>query len=158
MVYIMIRLADINDVPHLLEIEKHSFLPCDRLGRKQFLHPIKKGTGTLLVWNFESNIIKGYIYILKIGRIYSLAVHPDYRNQNVARDLLRFTEILYAHLPTLTLEVRKNNKIAQSFYMKSGYISCGIRDNYYSDGMDAIIFKKDLDNAKGRLAAPGDTV
>lgn len=151
----MIRPASLKDIPYLLEIEKFSFLPGDRFSRYQFWYAIRKGKGILLVDSEFATIYRGYIYILNTGRIYSLAVHPAYRNEKVAQKLLKYAEEASVECRInpgkplkLTLEVRKDNRPAFCFYSKNGYIYGGIRQNYYADGTDAIIMKKDFKNAK----------
>lgn len=154
----MIRHALMPDIPHLLEIEKLSFPLCDRFNYHQFRHAIRKAKGILLIDSEYDNFYKGYIYVLNSGRIYSLAVHPDYRNKKIAKGLLNHAENILHTKPKVILEVRKDNRIAQCFYLKNGYKYVKIKHNYYSDGMDAIVMKKDLYNAKGRLVTACNTL
>lgn len=74
--------------------------------------------------------------------ITNVAVHPDFRKQGIAHQLL---EILIDTLRlrgtmAITLEVRVSNKPAQLLYKKLGFEENGIRKGYYSDNNeDAII-------------------
>lgn len=144
----MIRPARLNDIPNLLEIENLSFPIGDRFSRNLFRYGINSIKNVFSVYVSEKDIPIGYIYILSTCRVYSLAVHPSARGNGIGEALLKTADKLCQKKAKVTLEVRKDNKKAIKFYLNNGYKCIGIRQNYYADGMDAIIMKKDLDNAK----------
>ena len=79
------------------------------------------------------------------GDITNIAVHPSYRKQGIASQLL--SKLLKICKDTncndITLEVRVSNTPAQNLYTKFGFVNEGIRKKYYSDnGEDAIIMWK----------------
>jgi ribosomal-protein-alanine N-acetyltransferase len=45
-------------------------------------------------------------------------------------------------IPSITLEVRSNNIVAQNLYKKYGFTGEGLRKNYYGEGLHAIIMWK----------------
>lgn len=87
--------------------------------------------GTLVIW-----------LIVDEAHIATIAVHPDYRNLGIARELL--AEAMRASvgkgMMQATLEVRANNTIAQKLYKRFGFEIVGRRQRYYRDNNeDALI-------------------
>ena len=79
------------------------------------------------------------------GDITNIAVHPSYRKQGIASQLLsKLLEICKDNnCNDITLEVRVSNTPAQNLYTKFGFVNEGIRKKYYSDnGEDALIMWK----------------
>ena len=76
----------------------------------------------------------------------NIAVHPDYRRQGIANQLIlcliaRLTE-RGSH--SLMLEVRVSNKPAISVYHHLGFVEVGVRKNYYRNPKeDALILRKE---------------
>jgi ribosomal-protein-alanine N-acetyltransferase len=80
------------------------------------------------------------------GRVFWLAVKPDYQKLGIGRRLL--TTILRTFrlmgAVSATLEVRISNKNAQALYTSMGFEMTGIFPGYYSDSEAAIIMKRRL--------------
>jgi len=76
------------------------------------------------------------------AHIATLATHPDFRRQSIARKLLTHT-LRYTYdegAVTSFLEVRASNVAAQEMYRKFGYENTGLRKRYYKDNdEDAIL-------------------
>ncbi len=86
-------------------------------------------------------------HILNEAHIISLAVHPDYRRQGLARQLVTYLLHIAIDLQSewATLEVRVSNVAAQSLYEDLGFVLLGKRKKYYSDPEeDALIYWKKL--------------
>ncbi|MDD3236625.1 MAG: ribosomal protein S18-alanine N-acetyltransferase [Candidatus Gastranaerophilales bacterium] len=84
----------------------------------------------------------GYWQILEEAHITTLAVHPDFRKQQLAQILLKtlIDDCYKQMIKYITLEVRESNIAAISLYEKFGFKSIGQRKNYYQDnGENAII-------------------
>ena len=93
----------------------------------------------------ENEKLIGYVgcwHIFEEAHITTLSVHPDYRKQGVAQQLL-FTVIDSCYknkIKYITLEVRESNIPAISLYEKNGFKSIGTRKGYYQDNNeDALI-------------------
>ena len=74
------------------------------------------------------------------GRIYSIAVAPQYRGHGVAMTLLE-RALEYAKemgLRAIFLEVRIENSAAISLYKKYGFSERAIKKDYYGPGGDAL--------------------
>lgn len=80
------------------------------------------------------------------GDISNVVVHPDHRKQGIARQML--TELLKRGneqfgIKAYTLEVRKSNEAAIRLYRHLGFVSEGIRRNFYEKPTeDALIMWK----------------
>ena len=94
----------------------------------------------------------GLWHIVNEGQITNIAVDKPYRHMGVGSLLLEslITVAKELEMIGLTLEVRKSNISAQGLYKKYGFISEGIRKNYYpairpeTNREDAIIMWKYL--------------
>jgi [ribosomal protein S18]-alanine N-acetyltransferase len=84
------------------------------------------------------------------AHIATIATHPDYRRQGIARKLLTFTlqSALQEGAQSSFLEVRAGNLPAQEMYRKFGYVEVGRRKRYYRDNdEDAILMNLEKINA-----------
>lgn len=72
----------------------------------------------------------------------TIATHPDFRRQGIARKLLSHTlrHLREEGAQSSFLEVRASNLAAQEMYRKFGYEESGLRPRYYRDNdEDAIL-------------------
>ncbi|WP_158592500.1 N-acetyltransferase [Lactobacillus sp. ESL0247] len=69
------------------------------------------------------------------GHITYLAVSPVWQKQGLGTYLLRLIINLAQkwHCVRLSLEVRKDNKIAQELYCRFGFVTNFVRPDYYQD-------------------------
>lgn len=114
-----------------------------------FNHEIMNNEFACYIVALDGNKVIGYCgmwVIVDEAHITTLAVHPDYRRQGIAREMLKemCNEALYRGCRRMTLEVRLSNHGAIKLYEKVGFVSCGLRPGYYTDTKeDAIIMWKD---------------
>lgn len=76
------------------------------------------------------------------GRITNIAVHPEFRGMGIGNKILEELIKLCEkrNIPSMTLEVRISNTIAQNLYKKFGFKEAGVRKKYYGDNdEDALI-------------------
>lgn len=140
----MIRLATVEDIPQLINIELHSFKH-GNWGRSQFWRLIQHGKGKFWVSEFIcSKRISGYIYVTPKGRILSVAAMGKC---GFGTNLLRHAE---KHFSQLHLEVCVSNKKAIRLYEYLGYIQYGHKTKYYENGEDALLFRKELKHVQPR--------
>lgn len=72
------------------------------------------------------------------GQITNLAVHPDYRKKGIGKKLMKslISSLKDEGCNAITLEVRESNTIAKSLYKSLGFLSEGIRKNFYEDNKE----------------------
>lgn len=80
------------------------------------------------------------------AEILTLCVHPHQRRHGIARALVAWAQVtaLQAGAERLFLEVSVHNTGALALYEQAGFVRCGVRKRYYSDGSDAYICEKIL--------------
>ncbi|MCQ9616916.1 ribosomal protein S18-alanine N-acetyltransferase [Paenalcaligenes niemegkensis] len=107
---------------------------------------------TMLVAEVNQQIV-GYVVVLiapDLGELLLIGVEPGYQSKGVGKALLNAIEhvLLSKGLDALMLEVRDSNLQARRFYETQGFISVGLRKNYYQCGEsqreDALLLQKTL--------------
>jgi len=132
-----------------MEIEKVSFPNREAYSENYFKKLYQKYSEGFIVAENEGKII-GYT----IGRpknesaeIISLAIHPNWRQKGVGRNLTNFliNHLKESGFKEIFLHVRTRNQVAISFYKESGFNVLKKIKNYYQNGDDAYLMKKKLD-------------
>lgn len=80
--------------------------------------------------------------IIDEAHIATLAVHPDFRRQGIAKQLLviALEKASEEGAQSALLEVRAGNEAAQTLYQKYGFEVVGRRERYYKDNNeDAVL-------------------
>jgi [ribosomal protein S18]-alanine N-acetyltransferase len=144
-----IRKARLSDLPDILEMEHICFAE-DSFNKRQFTYLMTKAKGSFLSVQSGEKVVAYLSLILnqraESVRIYSIAVHPDFRHLKIGQQLIDKT-IEYAGLcgiKKITLEVKVSNVPAISLYEKNGFETTHIITNYYHDGSSAYRMKKNL--------------
>jgi ribosomal-protein-alanine N-acetyltransferase len=151
---LFIRKMTLDDLPAVLELDKLSFtLPWpersfrfevadNEASRCWVVEVDKRVVGMVVAWLFVDEV-----------HIATIATHPDFRRQGIARMLLSHTLLsaIKEGAHSSFLEVRESNEAAQDMYRKFGYVEVGRRKRYYKDNdEDAILMNlESLD--QGRL-------
>ncbi|MFV0554627.1 MAG: ribosomal protein S18-alanine N-acetyltransferase [Mangrovibacterium sp.] len=137
-----IVLASAADVADIWDLERTCF-GIDAFSRAQLSYLVNHSNGIFLLAKVGEELA-GYMSFLTNdgthnGRIYSIAVSPDFRGRGVAQSLI--DEMMdYArgrHLKNIFLEVRVNNHFAIALYQKNGFTLRRVKPGYYDDGEDA---------------------
>ena len=142
-----IRRMAVEDIPVVVELDQMSFsLPWPE---RSFRFELTENSASRC-WVAESDgkIIGMIVAWLLVddAHIATIATHPDFRRQGIARKLL--THALHFMMDegaqSSFLEVRASNSAAQEMYGKFGYKESGRRRHYYKDNdEDAILMKLD---------------
>jgi len=143
------RQATVGDIPSIMEIEQTCFNQ-DSFSKRQFVYLITRAQGRFCVVEYQGRVA-GYLSLLinrhaRSLRIYSVAVHPDFRGKGIGQ-LLMNRAVEMAHEESskkITLEVNVSNLSAIHLYAKNGFECAGIRTNYYHDGTDAHYMQKQI--------------
>lgn len=82
----------------------------------------------------------------RAARLYSFAVHPDFRRRWVGVIMLKRAEkfAVSRACRIMRLEVRDDNKDAIRFYRRAKYNVIGSHPSYYYDGATALKMEKEL--------------
>jgi len=137
------------DIPVLVGLEKEIF-PESPWSAAQFREEL---SGVPLTRKYivaiEENEIVGYGGIALAGDvadIHTLTVIPSHRRKGIASHMLHELES-WGRQKTVTafmLEMREGNVEAQPLYEKHGYSIVSRRNNYYAQGIHALIMRKEV--------------
>ncbi|MDR2928180.1 MAG: GNAT family N-acetyltransferase [Cytophagaceae bacterium] len=137
-----ITIATLDDLDDLLEIEGLCF-ESDWFSFNQLANLITKPKGVFYVVKHNESAIAYMSLVYRKGvdtvRIYSIAVHPGYRGQNIAKTLIGIAK-QYAidnGYAGLSLEVKITNEPALALYHKMGFVEVAVKPFYYMDGSNA---------------------
>jgi len=143
MTVVHVRPMRAEDIPRVQEIDRLAFaVPWPP---SAFPHELRHSPHSRLwVAEMDGEVV-GFVVVWLIvdeAHIATIAVHPDFRQQGIARRLLE-TAIQSAReegAVLATLEVRAGNTAAQALYRQMGFAVVGRRPRYYTDnGEDALI-------------------
>ena len=99
----------------------------------------------------EAGKVIGYLgsqTVLGETDMMNIAVHPDYRKNGIASNLIGelISTLMEQGSHSLMLEVRESNEPAKSLYLKLGFEVVGVRKNYYRNPKEnALILRKEWD-------------
>jgi ribosomal-protein-alanine N-acetyltransferase len=137
-----------EDIRPVLAIERLSFhSPWDA---RTFMAALSDRRSYNLTAVYQGQVV-GYCFTIAMKRmvhLLNLAVHPEFRQQGIAKRLLDaiFLFARSGRKSYVFLEVRKSNDIAKKLYFSQGFSHVCTWQRYYSDtGEDASIMVKRLE-------------
>ena len=129
------RLCEEKDLPAVMELDGEAFF--DPWSRDTWQRELQNRIAVWIVAELE-NQIAGYAGIWNVAgeaQVMRVAVKKTMRNQGLG--LLLTTELIHkawdAGAEAVTLEVRERNMAAQTVYERCGFVSKGVRPDYYED-------------------------
>ena len=146
-----IRKMTLEDIRAVVELDQISFsLPWPE---RSFRFELTDNPASRC-WVAEANgrvvgMLVAWLFVDE-AHIATIATHPDYRRQGIARKLLTYAlqSALREGAESSFLEVRESNVPAQDMYRKFGYVEVGRRKRYYRDNdEDAILMNLEKINA-----------
>ena len=140
----------LEDVPAVHEIERLSFrTPWPAYAFEQELKGNRLANYVVARASDQVVGFAGIWMMVDEAHITTFSVHPDWRRQQIGRQLLVSLMELSVAIGArrMTLEVRASNESAQSLYRSFGFEVAGHRPGYYTDdGEDALVMTTpDLD-------------
>ena len=143
------RRATRQDLPALIELESLVF-SSDVIAPRQMKRFLQSQHSMIFIAQKQQQIA-GYALLLfhqgtQLSRLYSIAVNPNFRGQQIAQHLVEICEqsALEQGSTTLRLEVRNDNIAAKNLYLKLGYKPLKTLIHYYDDLADGIRMQKRL--------------
>ena len=142
----IIEVMNSNHVTPIAELERICF--SDPWSERSISSELDNKLALWLV-AVEGETVAGYIgsqTVMDETDMMNVAVHPDFRRQGIAENLVA---VLVENLKKmgshcLTLEVRVSNAPAIALYEKLGFAQIGRRKNYYRNPReDALILRKE---------------
>ena len=135
-----------EDVEAVVAIERVSF-PVPWM-QAAFTTELSNRSAYYLVARSEGTVVGfGGAWVIRDEvHITTLAVAPEHRGQRIGERVLLalLDEGIRRRASRATLEVRQNNHVAKSLYLKFGFYEASVRKNYYTDnGEDAIVMWAD---------------
>jgi ribosomal-protein-alanine N-acetyltransferase len=134
-----------SDLKQVMQIENASFV--SPWSRKSFESELKKDFGFSYTAVEGKQVIAYIIGWLIADEIHiaNIAVHPQWRRQGAAMDLMQKVINGYPEFSWIRLEVRRSNMAARNLYRQLGFKEVGIRKRYYvQENEDAILMTKYL--------------
>lgn len=142
-----IRAAEPEDLPAIVEIEGLCFPEETAFPPGMFAYLIRYSI--VLVASKSDHEVVGFIIGYpsgRVGAIYTLDVHPDYRRRGIGSRLIAaLEEELQAYgAKSIKLEAAIDNPDALELYRRSGYKESELVRNYYGRGKNAVRMWKGL--------------
>ncbi len=148
---LLFKRASYCDLASILAIERICF-NSESFNKKQFEYMLKSPSSIAFVAQCRGEIA-GYIwaYIQRFkaklqGRVYSLAVKPEFRGRGIARNLLSAVEreMRLLKVERIFLEVDESNEVARQLYSSLGFESHRFLPDYYGKANNAFKMIKKL--------------
>lgn len=139
-----LRLAALDDLPAILEIEEQAFAyPQERFGRRQVRDLMANPRAHLLVACVGPKVVAWSATLLRqdragtSGRLYALAVHPHWQGGGIGTQLLEeaLAWLRQRGARGVFLEVRVGNRAAGKLYENAGFHRCHFLTDYYGPGI-----------------------
>jgi ribosomal-protein-alanine N-acetyltransferase len=152
---IVIRDFRPEDFETLWRMDQECFPPGISYSKPELRAYIRsRGTLTLVAAHEAKDEIRGFIvaHAGSTGHVITIDVSPEARRTGVGSMLLRAAEerLLSAGARAVGLETAVDNLSALSFYKRHGYSVVRTWPRYYSNGVDALVMKKEF-----AVSAPG---
>ena len=138
-----------DDFEALWRLDQECFPPGVSYSKQELKAYIRsRGTFTLVAVDSGKNRTRGFIvaHAGSTGHIITIDVSPRSRRERVGSTLLAAAEdrLRTAGAQTVGLETAVDNLSALAFYKKHGYSVVRTWPRYYSNGVDALVLKKEL--------------
>lgn len=138
-----VRPMTLNDLDGVMAVEQESFLT--PWSRSAFEEELAQNRLARYLVALDGEAIVGYAgtwLVINEAHVTNVAVHAGRRREGIGRLLMEALMDMArdAGMESMTLEVRVSNESARALYHQLGFISAGIRKNYYSETKeDALI-------------------
>lgn len=144
---ISLRRFQLTDLPRIMEIE-HSSFGAEAYSEEQFLWRYKSNPEGFIVACVGEEVV-GYVTGLlsgQKGHLDSIVVKKEFRGKGIGRQLNDFILNYFQKkkVKVIELEVRPENKKVINWYKRLGFKIVKRIKDYYPDGGDAYLMRKNL--------------
>ena len=157
---LFIRKMTLEDIPAVVELDQISFsLPWpERSFRFELSENVASRCWVAEIDGRVAGMVVGWMLVDEV-HIATIATHPDFRRQGIARKLLSHTlsNAIDEGAQSSFLEVRESNLAAQEMYRQFGYQATGRRKRYYRDNDEDAILMNLESLSKDRLFYASDS-
>ena len=137
-----------EDFESLWRMDQECFPPGISYSKQELSGFVRHRGSFTLVATDDKEKLQGFIvaHCAASGHVITIDVGPSTRRSGVGSRLLRAAEerMRAAGCRAVGLETAVDNLTALSFYKRHGYDVIRTRPRYYSNGVDALVLKKDL--------------
>lgn len=144
---IIVRTAGRDDIDVLVNISQKSVVPPWSAGN--FADAIQSNLCKVVVGESDGTVC-GYIvcyHAADEGEIPQVAVAESFRRKGIASSMMEmlFDKLRDDGICRLFLEVRERNAVAIKLYERMGFLSVGVRKDFYTNPKeDAVIMMRDI--------------
>lgn len=136
-----------HDFDALYAIEKRVFP--DAWSQNGMENELSSAKAQYFVAEEDGNIVgyAGFWQVLDEAEIMKIAVDTSFRRRGIGGALLTamLDEARKSGAAYIFLEVREGNRSARRLYEKHRFYSYAVREKYYSDGENAVLYKRKLE-------------
>jgi ribosomal-protein-alanine N-acetyltransferase len=159
---VLYRLFRPDDFSQLYAIEQACFQPPARFPRRYMRQLIDRPNSATWIAE-EGDQMSGFAIVewsrvadQTVAYVQTLEVAPENRKLGIARELLRRIEgsAAAAGAQALWLHVAEQNAAAISLYEAHGYLPTGREEDYYAEGLPALIYAKPLEPRQVAFPSP----
>ncbi len=138
--------AEASDLEQLSALEKLCFPEDIAISRRQFRYLLSQPTTDIWVCREDGMVVADMVVFRRqtsqglLGRLYSLAVAPEYRRAGYGRRLMSFTleNLRRAGAYAAVLEVNPNNYPALRLHVRMGFAPVRVLPDYYGPGQNGV--------------------
>ena len=142
---ICIKCCTKDDIDIVYEIDNTS--SCYNWTKSMFLKELENKNSSFRILFIDDKIIGYIVYhiVLDEAEILNIVINNEFKRQNLGKYLLEQTisEISKQNVKTIFLEVGEKNIPAINLYLKFGFKQYNKRNNYYKNGENAILMKRE---------------
>ena len=141
-----------DDIPIVAKMEQKYFNQPWK--EESISHYLESGTTIFIVakdpLKANEDHLAGYLALMQVldeAELVSIAVHEDYREIGIAREMLDIAYEMAAErgVETIHLEVRMSNEPAIALYESEGFEKIGVRKGFYDKPKeDALLYRKTI--------------
>lgn len=144
--------VDSRDLDALVAMEALCFQHPDERFNPRQIRELLRNSNACVVFARDNGILAGWAVgllhrhgpTLRSGRLYALAVHPDFHGRGLGARLAQavLDELRRRGAHTLTLEVQTENLSAQRLYQRLGFQPAEHLPDYYAPGLHGLRMKQ----------------